>query len=113
MSFTHTDFYHSPSTLQRVATHLKNEGYISEDERKRLSECIAASDVGGVDAAAAENLKKFRFARETGPGNMHKMIQRKAREVVDALGTYVSATSQVEKKGAITTILSRRCCACS
>jgi len=40
MSFTHKDFYHSPSTLRRVSSHLKSEGFINDKEKKYIDECI-------------------------------------------------------------------------
>eukprot|EP00941_MAST-03F_sp_MAST-3F-sp1_P002997 g2997.t1 len=103
MSFTHDDFYHSPATLKRVAAHLMEEGYINEQEHYRIFECISAAGLMGVDKQAADELANY--VSDTPANRKHLAIQKVARDVVDALGAYVSAVSHADRKDAIRTIL--------
>lgn len=103
MSFTHNDFYHAPATLKRVAAHLMDEGYINEQEHYRIFECISAAGLMGVDKQAADELANY--VRDTPANRKHLAIQKVARDVVNALGGIIAATSNADKKEAIRTIL--------
>jgi len=98
MSFAHKDFYHSPSTLTRVAAHLKTEGYINDKEKKYIDECIYMSDsVRGTVAGESKNIEETKELRKLKFNE--KSRSDKLKSTIDDLGQSVKLTPKKDKFG--------------
>lgn len=81
MSWSHTDFYHSKSTLLSALNRLRSDRLLDEKEAARVRQCIKEVNSASIKDQGAE-------------GSV-------ADGVVKSLGDYLSGTTTAQKRAAI------------